>query len=166
MQRRHPDKNLRWCYEKYLTQVGDRHYVLEGTTLDRRGKPRTIRLVKAIDVPIKRHVKIKAAANPYDPNWETYFEERLSLQMKENLRGYDKLLKLWYSQNGRCPQCGQKITPDTGWHLHHRVWVVNGGDDSIANLAVMHPICHMQLHGKTTVAESFGCCTVSSEEGV
>src|SRR6266545_2452154 len=53
MQRRHPNKNLRWCYEKYLTQVGDRHYVLEGTTLDRRGKPRTIRLAKAIDVPIK-----------------------------------------------------------------------------------------------------------------
>jgi RNA-directed DNA polymerase len=72
MQRRHPDKNLRWCYEKYLTQVGDRHYVLEGTTLDRRGKPRTIRLVNAKDVPIKRHVKIKAAANPYDPNWESY----------------------------------------------------------------------------------------------
>src|SRR5215468_6128357 len=166
MQRRHPDKNLRWCYEKYLTQVGDRSYVLEGATLDRRGKPRTIRLVKAADVPIKRHIKIKAAANPYDPNWESYFEERLGLQIRENFRGYEKLLKLWFNQNGRCPQCGQKITPDTGWHLHHRVWVVNGGDDSMANLAVMHPICHMQLHGKTTVAESFGCCTVSSEEGV
>jgi RNA-directed DNA polymerase len=166
MQRRHPDKNLRWCYEKYLTQVGDRHYVLEGTTLDRRGKPRTIRLVNAKDVPIKRHVKIKAAANPYDPNWESYFEERLGLQMRENFRGYEKLLKLWFNQNGRCQQCGQKITPETGWHLHHRVWVVNGGDDSMANLVVMHPICHMQLHGQTNLAESFGCCTASSEEGV
>src|SRR5215510_8051560 len=123
MQRRHPDKNLSWCYEKYLTQVDKRNYVLQGTTLDRRDKPRTIRLVKAKDVPIKRHVKIKAAANPYDSQWETYFEERIGLQMKENFRGYDKLLKLWYSQNGRCPQCGQKITPDTGWHVHHRVWV-------------------------------------------
>src|SRR5262245_49186182 len=37
-----------------------------------------------------------AAANPYDPGWETYFEERVGLQMKENLRGYEKLLKLWY----------------------------------------------------------------------
>jgi RNA-directed DNA polymerase len=86
--------------------------------------------------------------------------------MKENLRGYEKLLKLWYKQNGRCPQCGQKITPETGWHLHHRVWVVNGGDDSMANLVVMHPICHMQLHGQTNLAESLGCCTASSEEGV
>jgi len=166
MQRRHPDKSLPWCYRKYLTQVGNRHYVLEGTTLDRRGKPRTIRLVKAKDVPIKRHVKIRAAANPYDSQWETYFEERIGLQMKENFRGYDKLLKLWFNQNGRCPQCGQKITPETGWHLHHRVWVVNGGDDSMANLVVMHPICHMQLHGQTNPAKSFGCCTASSEEGV
>ncbi len=166
MQRRHPDKSLPWCYKKYLTQVGNRHYVLEGTTLDRRGKPRTIRLVKAKDVPIKRHVKIRAAANPYDSQWETYFEERIGLQMKENFRGYDKLLKLWFNQNGRCPQCGQKITPETGWHLHHRVWVVNGGDDSMANLVVMHPICHMQLHGQTNPAKSFGCCTASSEEGV
>src|SRR5215813_6619009 len=166
MQRRHPDKSLPWCFKKYLTQVGNRHYVLEGTTLDRRGKPRTIRLVKAKDVPIKRHVKIRAAANPYDPNWESYFEERLGLQMRDNLRGYDKLLKLWFDQNGRCPQCGQKITPETGWHLHHRVWVVNGGDDSMAHLVVMHPICHMQLHGQTNPAKSFGCCTASSEEGV
>lgn len=166
MQRRHPDKTLRWCYEKYLTQVGDRHYVLEGKMPDRRGKPRTIRLVKAKDVPIKRHVKIKAAANPYDPNWESYFEERLGLQMRDNLRGYDKLLKLWFNQNGRCPQCGQKITPETGWHLHHRVWVVNGGDDSMANLVVMHPVCHRQLHGQTTVATSFGCYAASSLEGV
>jgi RNA-directed DNA polymerase len=166
MQRRHPDKSLTWCYKEYLTQVGERRYVLQGTMLDRRGKPRTIRLVKAKDVPIKRHVKIKATANPYDPSWEDYFEERLGLQMRDNLRGYDKLLKLWFNQNGRCPQCGQKITSGTGWHLHHRVWVVNGGDDSMANLVVMHPICHMQLHGQAELAQSFSRCTASSSEGV
>jgi len=166
MRRRHPDKSLPWCYEKYLTQVGDRHYVLEGTSPDRRGKPRTIRLVKAADVPIKRHVKIKATANPYDSAWEPYFEERLGLQMRDSFRGYDKLLKLWFDQDGLCPQCGQKITPETGWHLHHRVWMVNGGDDSMANLVVMHPICHTQLHGQTVAAKCFSCCTASSPEGV
>src|SRR5262245_6469834 len=72
MWRRHPRKTLTWCYEKYYTSVGNRNYVLQGTLIDRRGKPRTIRLIKASDVAIKRHVKIKAAANPYDPKWETY----------------------------------------------------------------------------------------------
>src|SRR5262245_1314915 len=67
MQRRHPCKPLTWCYKMYFTSVGNRNYVLQGTIPDRRGKPRTIRLVKAMDVLIKRHVKIKATANPYDP---------------------------------------------------------------------------------------------------
>jgi RNA-directed DNA polymerase len=166
MQRRHPYKTLTWCYKKYFTSVGNRNYVLQGTIPDRRGKPRTIRLVKAMDVPIKRHVKIKATANPYDPKWETYFEERMALQMKENLHGYDKLLKLWFDQNGRCPQCGEKITRETGWHLHHRVWVINGGDDSMANLILMHPTCHLQLHAQADGRLTFSCSTVSSEEGV
>jgi hypothetical protein len=72
MRRRHPSKSLSWCYRKYLTSIGNRNYVLQGILLDRRGKPHTIRLTKATDVPIKRHVKIKATANPYDPNWEIY----------------------------------------------------------------------------------------------
>jgi RNA-directed DNA polymerase len=166
MQRRHPCKSLTWCYKKYFTSVGSRNYVLQGTIPDRRGKPRTIRLIKAMDVPIKRHVKIRAAANPYDPIWETYFEERTALQMKENLHGYDKLLKLWFNQNGRCPQCSEKITHETGWHLHYRVWVVNGGDESIANLTLMHPICHLQLHTQTDGRLTISCSTVSSKEGV
>ena len=166
MQRRHPCKTLTWCYKKYFTSVGNRNYVLQGTIPDRRGKPRTIRLVKATDVPIKRHVKIKALANPYDPKWETYFEERMALQMKENLHGYDKLLTLWFNQDGRCPQCGEKITRETGWHLHHLVWVVNGGDDSMANLVLMHPTCHQQLHAQTDERLVFNCSTASSEEGV
>jgi len=72
MQRRHPDKSLPWCYKKYLTQVGNRHYVLEGTTLDRRASLERSDS-QGEDVPIKRHVKIRAAANPYDSQWETYF---------------------------------------------------------------------------------------------
>ena len=119
-----------------------------------------------MDVPIKRHVKIKAAANPYDPRWEIYFEERIALQMKENLHGYDKLLRLWFNQDGRCPQCGEKISRETGWHLHHLVSIVNGGDDSMANLILMHPTCHQQLHAQTDKRLVIHCSTASSEEGV
>ena len=32
-------------------------------------------------IPIVRHVKVKAAANPYDPKWEPYFEKRLQRKM-------------------------------------------------------------------------------------
>jgi len=69
--------------------------------------------------------------------------------MKDNLYGYDKLLKLWFDQNGICPQCGQMITRDTGWNLHHRIRLVDGGDDSMSNLILLHPTCHQQLHEQT-----------------
>jgi RNA-directed DNA polymerase len=166
MKRRHPSKSLSWCYTKYFTRIGSRNYVLQGTYLDRRGKPHTIRLIKAADVPIKRHVKIKAIANPYDPEWEPYFEERSALQMKDSLIGYDKLLKLWFRQDGICPQCDHKITRETGWHLHHQVWVVNGGDDSLGNLVLMHPTCHQQLHAQINRANYPECRTASKLVGV
>jgi RNA-directed DNA polymerase len=86
--------------------------------------------------------------------------------MKDSHLGYGKLLKLWFDQNGRCPQCGEKITRETGWHLHHRVWMVNGGDDSMANLILMHPTCHQQLHAQTDKRLELSCSTASSEEGV
>jgi RNA-directed DNA polymerase len=166
MCRRHPRKTLLWCYRKYLTRTGNRNYVLQATYLDRRGKPRTIRLFKAADVPIKRHVKIKATANPFLPEWESYFEERIARQMKDSFVGYDRLLRLWFKQDGLCLQCSQKITRDTGWNLHHRVRVVDGGDDSITNLILLHPVCHQQLHAQTDKQSALSCSTASSAEDV
>jgi RNA-directed DNA polymerase len=166
MRRRHPSKSLSWCYKKYFTRVGNRGYVLQGTYLDRRGKPHIIRLVNASEIPIKRHVKVKAAANPYDPAWEPYFEERLALQMKDSHKGYERLVKLWFNQNGICPQCGEKITRETGWHLHHKIWVVDGGDESLSNLILMHPTCHQQLHVQINIANYHDCYTASAEAGV
>jgi len=34
-------------------------------------------------LPFKRHVKVKGEANPYDPTYETYFEEREGAHMLE-----------------------------------------------------------------------------------
>jgi RNA-directed DNA polymerase len=160
MRRRHPGKSLAWRRQKYYTRVGNRSYVLQGAYLDRRGEQQTIRLIRAADTPIKRHVKIKAAANPYDSAWESYFEERLAHQMKDSLYGYKRLVKLWFDQDGRCPQCSEKITRETGWHLHHRVRLVDGGDNTLANLTLMHPTCHRQLHAQTdgqTVNDAVPC---------
>ncbi|MFN0124732.1 MAG: group II intron reverse transcriptase/maturase [Blastocatellia bacterium] len=165
MRRRHPRKRMSWCYRKYFTTSGSRNYVLEGTTLNRRGKPRRIRMFRAADVPIKRHTKIKADANPYLPEWEPYFEERIARQMKDSPKGYEKLVRLWYGQDGLCPHCGQKITRETGWHMHHRIRLVNGGDDTMANLILLHPVCHQQLHARTDGQTTTHCDAASSEEG-
>ena len=34
-------------------------------------------LMKLADIPIRRHVKVKCEANPYDPTWDAYFLKRM-----------------------------------------------------------------------------------------
>ena len=151
--RRHPHKNRRWIARKYYTTRGNRHWVFHGSTVDTRGKVKVHDLHKAADTPIRRHTKIKAAANPYDPAWEVYFEERLGVQMEANLRGRRRLLYLWQEQQGLCPVCHQKITKLTGWHNHHIVQRSLGGSDHADNRVLLHPTCHRQVHSQKVAVE-------------
>jgi RNA-directed DNA polymerase len=70
--RRHPNKNPTWIKEKYFKSTGTRNWVFQTTLPIEKGKLHTIRLANAMDVAIKRHIKIKNGANPYDPEWEIY----------------------------------------------------------------------------------------------
>jgi len=145
---RHPNKPHQWIKKRYFHASGHRNWVFCGEIKDKEGKPRKAHLVKATGVPIKRHTKIKGAANPYDPAWEVYFEKRLGLKMADNLKGRRQLLYLWQEQNGICPVCDQKITQLTGWHNHHIIWRVNGGSDKTENRVLLHPNCHRQVHSQ------------------
>jgi len=146
--RRHPHKRRRWIRAKYFKTIGGRHWVFSGQRRTRQGETQDVRLASAADVPIRRHVKIRGEANPYDPAWETYFEERLGVRMAGTLRGRRKLLYLWRQQRGLCPICNQKITKLTGWHSHHIVWRSLGGKDGTENRLLLHPNCHRQVHSK------------------
>jgi RNA-directed DNA polymerase len=146
--RRHPNKNRRWIVSKYFTSIGGDNWVFSGTIKGRNGQPKTVRLMNAASVPIKRHTKIKVEANPYNPTWETYFERRLDVQMEADLKGYKKLLRLWFEQNGLCPVCDERITKITGWHSHHIIFRVHGGTDGNTNRVLLHPNCHRQVHNK------------------
>jgi RNA-directed DNA polymerase len=146
VRRRHPKKPQRWVKEKYFHRIDQRHWVFCGEVDGRKGNPLRVRLCKAADVTIKRHIKIKGAANPYDPAWEQYFEHRLGVKMRSDLKGRRQLLHLWREQNGLCPICHQKITALTGWHSHHIVRRINGGSDGLANRILLHPNCHSQVH--------------------
>ncbi|MBP5057673.1 HNH endonuclease, partial [Pseudomonas chlororaphis] len=110
------------------------------------GNPILWTLRKASDTPIKRHPLIKLEANPFNPQQETYFEERVSLKMQNSLRGRKKLINLWLEQDRCCPICQQLITQETGWHVHHIIRRVDGGKDGSTNLIMVHPNCHNQIH--------------------
>ncbi|MDQ2695909.1 MAG: reverse transcriptase domain-containing protein, partial [Pseudomonadota bacterium] len=119
--RRHPNKGKQWIKDRYFRQIGSRSWVFAAQTgkVKIEGQTETRVLARAGDTPIQRHVKIKAEANPYDPQWETCFEDRLGLKMKESHNGRGRLFRLWWSQGKRCPVCGERITKISGWHVHH-----------------------------------------------
>lgn len=150
--RRHPNKSPYWVYAKYYRPIGKRSWVFTCQD-DRDLKSKRLVLRKASDTPIRRHIKIKADANPFDPAWETYFEKRLAYQMKTSLWGRKKLLNLWQKQKGHCVHCQQLISQETGWHLHHLLPKAKGGDDRSSNLNLLHPICHRQLHHHKSLVE-------------
>nr|BFD42667.1 group II intron reverse transcriptase/maturase [Pseudomonas sp. FFPRI_1] len=146
--RRHPQKSSVWIKQRYFHSVGTRNWVFAAATGERfpDGNPILSSLRKATDTPIRRHRPIKLEANPFDPTWETYFEERVSLKMQNSLRGRKKLINLWLAQDRRCPICQELITQETGWHVHHIIRRVDGGKDGNTNLIMVHPNCHNQSH--------------------
>jgi len=68
--------------------------------------------------------------------------------MDRTLEGRRKLRWLWWWQEGLCPVCEQKITRETGWHLHHIVKRSERGSDKLTNLVLLHQNCHMQYHAR------------------
>jgi RNA-directed DNA polymerase len=115
-EKRHPLKGRRWIAEKYFLPSATRGWSFFGLFIGKNGESRTAYLYKASDTPIRRHAKIRGEANPYDPAWEQYFEERLGVKMVNSLRERRKLIYLWMEQKGQCPICGQQITTLSGWH--------------------------------------------------
>jgi len=143
MKRRHPKKSNRWITKKYFTAVGENNWVFFGEV-----NGQVYYLADTASVPIKRHAKVKAQANPYDPAWEPYYEKRLDNHIIDTFKGKHWLSRLWKEQNGCCPICQQKITKITGWHSHHIEWRSKGGPDTAENRVLLHPTCHQQVHSQ------------------
>ena len=139
--RRHPNKSSTWIARKYFCSVQARRWIFFGE--DEDGKRRTLRLLAQI--PIRRHIKIRGTANPYDPCDELYFESRMDRKWAQQ-QGSRKLKALYRRQDGRCLICKAKVTDKTGWNVHHIIERCRGGGDQLENLALLHPECHRQVH--------------------
>jgi hypothetical protein len=72
--RRHPSKSPAWIVDRYWHRLGRRKWcfaVLAGANA-RRSRSDAIRLVDPTAISIRRHVKVKSDANPFDPHWCSY----------------------------------------------------------------------------------------------
>ncbi|MGD9029644.1 MAG: group II intron reverse transcriptase/maturase [Anaerolineae bacterium] len=147
-QKKHRNRSATWVKEKYFKTEGRRNWVFTGKVCNVDGTTKQVQLCQASKIPIRRHRKIREAANPYDPAWELYFEQRHRRQGVEDLAGNRRLLRLWLDQEGQCPICGQKLIERRDWHTHHIRARVEGGDDTLDNLVLLHPNCHRQVHSQ------------------
>jgi RNA-directed DNA polymerase len=78
--RRHSRKSKFWVVEKYFKSENNRKWVFKDT-LKLNGKEKIFKLKNLADITITRHVKIKTEANPFDSQWDTYFEKRSRKEM-------------------------------------------------------------------------------------
>jgi RNA-directed DNA polymerase len=80
--RRHPRKNNAWKYKKYFRSEGLRRWIFSTVVEDKEGKSAFLDLFKASQIPIRRHIKIRAEATPYDPQFKEYFINRKWLKSR------------------------------------------------------------------------------------
>lgn len=74
--RRHPRKSAQWIRRKYFRSHGLRNWIFFAKVSKKDGTKTHLDLFGASTVAVKRHIKIRREATPYDPRFTEYFEKR------------------------------------------------------------------------------------------
>ena len=74
IRRRHSNKSRKWLAKKYWLVHG-RNWIFSTVARLKEGL-KTYQVLRTCRIKIKRHIKIIAKANPYDPDFSRYFWER------------------------------------------------------------------------------------------
>ena len=141
-QRTHPCKSRKWRDARYF-----------GALNPQRPKDRWVfgdkatghYLAKLGWVAIRRHVKVKGAASPDDPDLADYWAKRRN-QIGDLALSLSELAK---RQNYRCPICGDDLLNGEELHRHHLIQDRNDPQrHRHENLRLVHLMCHQKLHAK------------------
>lgn len=139
--RRHPKKGSKWVKEKYFKTHKNRNWAFTSTD---DGYPKY--LFHASDIKIRRHIKIKQDANPFDSRWEIYFERRERAKLLQSSKGKKQADNLLEGQNNLCALCKENISMEDSWEYHLKQHWIYGGSTQNYNLAIVHHSCHESLH--------------------
>jgi len=132
--KRHPKMSRIKLKEKYWHKVGNENWVFGIKPKDKV----TLRLQLHSKIPIKRHVKVKRKASPFDGNL-VYWGKRtgnspLILPMKA---------RLIREQHGLCGLCGNTFLPEDIIERAHIVPKSLGGKNLRENIRAVHRYCHL-----------------------
>ncbi len=73
--RRHPNHGKRWTWRKYFPDPRSVGNLAVKVPIGSKSAG-LLSLVRASTIPIRRHTKIRMDANPFDPEYNSYFERR------------------------------------------------------------------------------------------
>ena len=124
--RRHPNKSRGWVARKYWHQ--------SQFSTDPEGK---MRLINHQEVPIQRHLKVKADRSPFDGDW-LYWSQRLGKHPELPTR----VAVLLKRQSGKCPICGLYFRSEDQMEVDHVLPQSKGGSSLYSNLQLLHRHCH------------------------
>jgi RNA-directed DNA polymerase len=96
-----------------------------------------LRLLKHIETPIKRHIKVKGDKSPFDGDWAYWSKRGIN---KVGLP--TKLAKLLKEQKGRCNECGLFFTDSDLIEVDHIKPLAAEGKDTHKNCQALHRHCH------------------------
>jgi len=146
--RRHPNKGKQWVKQKYFPAFGTRQWNFSVRTTTRTGHSKRLTLLKLMDIPIQRHIKVKGTASPDDPSLVDYWRTRQTRYGKAYWDKSSKLYRVAENQQWRCPVCQEHLFNGEELHLHHVVAIKDGGTDYQENLRFLHQICHRHVHSQ------------------
>ena len=130
--RRHPNKNKHWVTKKYWITIGNDKWVFGC-----KFKGKTSELLRHHKTAIKRHIKVRSNASPYDGN-TLYWAKR----MKKHPELKDSTARMLNKQNGKCNWCGLPFQEDDVIEDDHIIAKKAGGNNSLKNRQLLHKHCH------------------------
>ncbi|MCY7334877.1 MAG: group II intron reverse transcriptase/maturase [Chamaesiphon sp.] len=129
---RHRKKGKVWVVKKYFHTVGGDNW-----TFSTRNGETALLLRKHSDTDIKRYVKVKGKASPFDGDW-LYWSIRKGNHPEVAIRVATLLKK----QKGKCTFCGNYFKDGDSLEVDHIIPKSKGGKDKYDNWQLLHRHCH------------------------
>jgi RNA-directed DNA polymerase len=116
--RRHPNKSAAWKRRKYFSAAA-KPGLFSVRLKTGGGQSQVLTLYTAASTAIKRHIKVRGAANPYDPDYTRYFEQRRYYNRRTRpskgnaptpqATPQTRIVKHWLAEAAACPHPGAPV---------------------------------------------------------
>lgn len=156
--RKHPLKNWEWIVKRYFKEsvVSKIRKTGQFTTAKSRWTfhDGELSLYQLKAATLENYSSIAYGKNPDCPADRDYFVSRKTKAVIPTATFHDKLATL---QGGLCPICGSDLVVgdwDEPLHVHHKIRRVDGGQNTIDNLVLLHEECHYFCHKNQLTKET------------